>query len=465
MYNDFGPGWSWLDRKQDISDVEWNTWIPLMYKIGPWIFVHCFIGQYIKYSFGANVLCIWYILISILFLSYFVGIVGMLCMLIQPCIACLLTAFRSKSLSWIIHLSSLALIYLTKMSDSPVQYWLKLNEEEYYMFIIGICWIQLRSISYSIDSIVNYKHKNLLGFLKELSQNAAYCLYLPTLFLGPVLLYSEFLQGINKKFESWTFTRLSRLLFNLLRYGFWLYFTEFAMHFIYCNALQYHPQIVENLDAWAFYGYGYCMGQYFLNKYVVVYGICGEISRTDGIDAPATPKCIGRIHLYSDMWKHFDRGLYNFLIKYIYIPIVTELTIPCKKLVASFLCFGFVFLWHGMKMFIFIWACLNFIGLAIEDTAKSIGKSLKYIEFERKCLNWKNTRRFHCAIASPLLAMSAISNFYFFAGEEIGNIFVYRAIHDPWNVKVLVLFILHCCCHVSTDIKIMEIIGYGKSNI
>ena len=33
---------------------------------------------------------------------------------------------------------------------------------------------------------------------------------------------------------------------------------------------------------------------------------------------PPHPKCIGRIHLYSDMWRHFDNGLYLFMQKYIY---------------------------------------------------------------------------------------------------------------------------------------------------
>jgi hypothetical protein len=57
------------------------------------------------------------------------------------------------------------------------------------------------------------------------------------------------------------------------------------------------------------------MGQFFLNKYVVIYGTSSNLCYLDNVKAPSQPKCIARIHLYSDMWKHFDRGLYNFLIK------------------------------------------------------------------------------------------------------------------------------------------------------
>jgi hypothetical protein len=38
----------------------------------------------------------------------------------------------------------------------------------------------------------------------------------------------------------------------------------------------------------------------------------------------------------------------------------------------------------------------------------------------------QNIRRFHALIATPLFMMSAISNFYFFAGMSIGNQFVRR---------------------------------------
>lgn len=57
------------------------------------------------------------------------------------------------------------------------------------------------------------------------------------------------------------------------------------------------------------------MGQFFSNKYVVVYGFSSAIAGAENIADLQTPKCIGRIHLYSDMWKYFDRGLHKFLVR------------------------------------------------------------------------------------------------------------------------------------------------------
>ena len=64
---------------------------------------------------------------------------------------------------------------------------------------------------------------------------------------------------------------------------------------------------------WALCGMGYAMGQFFHLKYVVMYGMSSHLARTDGVQAPGHPACIARVHLYSDMWRYFDTGLYEFM--------------------------------------------------------------------------------------------------------------------------------------------------------
>lgn len=134
-----------------------------------------------------------------------------------------------------------------------------------------------------------------------------------------------------------------------------------------------------------------------------------------------------------------------------------------------------------MQTNIFTWALLNFIGLNIENLSRIIGNTKRYNQFQTKYLSSWNRRRLNCALASILLAMSAISNFFFFAGQEIGNIYINRILKgkyyifppciiiisvfkkviikifyvDSWNTILLLLFFLYCCCHVSIDIKLM----------
>lgn len=61
--------------------------------------------------------------------------------------------------------------------------------------------MQLRCISCSMDRIDSYKHESLTGFVQDLLHSVAYCLYLPTLFLGPLILYGEFINAVSKIFR------------------------------------------------------------------------------------------------------------------------------------------------------------------------------------------------------------------------------------------------------------------------
>lgn len=171
------------------------------------------------------------------------------------------------------------------------------------------------------------------------------------------------------------------------------------------------------------------MGQFFHLKYIIWYGLSTLLANFDNIEVPYLPRCIGRVHLYTDMWKYFDSGLYKYLRKYIYLPVLTKV---CNiKPLASLLCFIFVFLWHGIEWYIFIWAFLNYLGVCIEHVAQII---------QTNCLEDTkiNKRPLKSALASPLLLMSAISNFYFFAGFEIGNIFVSTLVNG--NIKAFFVF-------------------------
>ncbi|KAL7298501.1 hypothetical protein TKK_0008281 [Trichogramma kaykai] len=453
-YNDFAPGWKLLQRKLDTSDEEWKVWIPLIFKLVPWVVVQIVVSQLIKkYHPNKKLICGWYMAVSLTYLWTNFGLLSTLCTLLLPCLSCLLASVRSKSLSWCAHCCTLGLIYWAKISDVVFREWLGLDDEAYFLLTAAICWIQLRSISYGLDSIDGFVYEDVDGFVLDLMKNVAYCLYLPTLFLGPIILYEQFVRGIEKAYHPWSLDRTKKIALDLARYFFWLYVTQFCLHYVYFNALRFHPDAVRRLGPWALYGFGYCLGQYFLNKYVVVYGLASTACRADDVQAPAQPKCIGRIHLYSDMWKHFDRGLYTFLLKYIYIPCNARSNLG--KVLATAVSFTFIYLWHGMHLYIFIWSFLNFLGLVIENTARSFSDYF-YKVILRDKMGPSNKRRFECALCSPLLAFSAISNFYFFAGDEIGHTYVWRFFTESWSINLLLLSILYCCCQTSTEIKLKE---------
>lgn len=68
---------------------------------------------------------------------------------------------------------------------------------------------------------------------------------------------------------------------------------------------------------------------------------------------------------------------------------------------------------------------MNFIGLVVENLIK-FQSDYFYKNILKNILIDKNKRRFECLLACPLLMFSAVSNFYFFADEEIGNIYAWK---------------------------------------
>lgn len=187
----------------------------------------------------------------------------MLCIILQPSVLHILTCICSKNTAWTIHVLYLFVIHILKIPNGIFQSWLCISDEKHYVLTLIMCWIHLRSISHNMDSIDD-QFSNSNNFIQKL----AYCLYLPTLFLGPLILYHEFVESvcmnnyiilchrittfynryfifqINRPHQYWNYQRLLTFTLNLIRYMFWLYFTELLLHFIYINAIQYHSQVI-----------------------------------------------------------------------------------------------------------------------------------------------------------------------------------------------------------------------------
>ena len=113
--------------------------------------------------------------------------------------------------------------------------------------------------------------------------------------------------------QEWTIQRLRNTILLIFRYTFWYFVTEIGLHHLHFSAFGYQPSIASKMDMWTLGGLGYTMGQFFYMKYIFFCGINRPLGMADGIEPPYHPKCIARIHLYSDMWRYFDSGLYKFM--------------------------------------------------------------------------------------------------------------------------------------------------------
>ena len=217
---------------------------------------------------------------------------------------------------------------------------------------------------------------------------------------------------MESDYVPWTRSRVRQFALMLARYAFWYLVTDAFCHVFYSSALSARPRILRTVDMWTLCGIGYAVGQFFHLKYTVMYGVPRAFFFADGMEDLPTPKCISRIHLYSDMWRHFDPGLHKFMRRYgpschinmytlynyalhssyIYNPIVKTNNGFIMRLLASGGTFIFAWIWHGLQTNILIWCTLNFLGIILEAGAREITSNPTYVKLEvgGKVLLWSS---------------------------------------------------------------------------
>ncbi|CAG9857487.1 unnamed protein product, partial [Phyllotreta striolata] len=425
-FGDFTRGIAFLSSKRDKSDIEFEAILFITENLLPWLLVHLLVGRFIRvYVQSPRVLKVWQILFSVTYILLKLNFMCLLILSIQPLVFYVVKRIypMKTTIIWLLTSSFLVILNYLKstISDKEPLETFQLTDCELYSIIIGLFWMNLKCTSYNLET----DKIDLLDFF-------SYCFYLPTFFTGPFLLYENFRRSFELSNPPPDFTKFSKNVAKGLLYLLALYTT---LHFVYVNAVAYHLQFINDLDSWCLYGYGYTMGQYFHIKYLVQYGLSTSMASCDGVKVPNLPRCIGRVHLYSDMWRYFDMGLYEFLVKHIYVP--SSGLFEGNKPLRSFLCFAFVYFWHGLEKHVLVWSLLNYSGIIVENL---------WMKKKEEC------GRKDCFFMAVLLAMSAVSNFYFFAGTDVGNVFVKRLFTDIQG-SLWLLLALYCCCKTSIELR------------
>ncbi|XP_028156207.1 protein-cysteine N-palmitoyltransferase Rasp [Ostrinia furnacalis] len=460
------PGWRLLNRLQDISDIEWSSWKYFIRISWSYLLIQFIVSEIIRKT-QLRLLKYWYILSSMIFIVSYMGYRQLIIIMAQPILYASVILFGGKKMSlWIMSLS-LLISYNSLKYKYFFWYYLDredLNDEEVYLILFTIAWIKLRCISYSIDHI-DMKEKSakskekIPSTVETLVNMFSYVLYTPLLYIGPIIPYEDFEKSFLAQSEKLA-SRLRRFICDMFLFTSYTFLLDCAFHYIYFLAMQSDVETIRKLPTIALCGGGLWMGLEFHLKYVISYGTTTAFARLDNMDPPPTPRCIARVHVYSQMWRYFDVGLYKFLVKYIYKPFLRLITknfnIPkiISKLTASFATFVFIFMWHGTVWNIFVWSILNYLGITLEHFGKVISESNNYKLFKEKVLKTDAMEtRFIAALCTPLLALSAISNFYLFAGSKVGNVYFECFINPSFFNSMLVCLSLYGCCHVSIALQ------------
>ncbi|CAI9734852.1 Hypothetical predicted protein [Octopus vulgaris] len=456
---DFYPGWSLLNTKKDISENEWNLWNKWFEKITPFLLGHILIGKLVEFK-CFSMRKYFFAFYSLLCLTYLLGWKP-LALLVLQCGFCYLASMTgSKVLIWIISISFLSMLNFdisVVFLQTTLFPWTPELDLHYYflMIIMSLCNIRYTSFCLEYCDYVKWKKKHVHedgenrrnGF--DFCDLLCYTIYLPLCFSGPLINYDEFHQQISKPQQIWSKQRLKNHVTDFLRIGGWALCFHIILHYFYYNSLSYNLAIVESLSQWTLVGIGYCQGQFFMVKYLIIWGIASSIAKLDQFEPPKGPKCISYVYLYSEMWRHFDRGLYSFMKRYIYVPAGGSHNGIIKQLLASAVSFCYVFYWHGMREHLFIWTLLNFIVVGLE----SLSRKILYVPFLANI--WVNdfspciVRRLHAILALPTLLASCVAIFYFMNGTTVGDIFLNRLI---LKAEIYTIVFMMVCLYASIQV-------------
>lgn len=411
----FAEGWRLLQqenvvRLRDDSNDELENFGDFIAKFWPYYFLHALVSGILRWK-RPQLLRLGYVAVSALALLLNVHWTS-LSLLAALLASYYLTAQQdSKRLTWLV--SGLWIVIINVAKNN--QWWLEqVGYAEYVMLIVTLSWSLLRGCSYSLTIIGSDNFVDYLG----------YSMYFPCLTYGPFISYERFLQqqqlhtqGASNPAQQW-----KRLLAALLRVGFWWMIMQWALHYFYIHYMARDVRVVAMMESvfWQ-HAAGYFMGQFFFMYYVVTYGLGIAFAEHDGIAAPRRPRCIGRIHFYSDMWKYFDEGLYEFLFKHIYAELCSRQSSIAAKFCATALTFAFVFIWHGCYTYVLIWSVLNFLCLAAEKLYKTLVSMPAYQQWSLKHFGSVGAQRVHALLATQLFIPAAFSNVYFIGGKEIGD--------------------------------------------
>ncbi|RVE61610.1 hypothetical protein OJAV_G00172340 [Oryzias javanicus] len=352
------PGWHYFGRKMDVADFEWMMWFStfrnhiLFALVGHVIFAKIFTIIAPKHR-------------SLIFAMYggLAVLVTMgwtfMALVLSHCIILYSVALvKKKWMCFAAGLSTLASIKLEPYNSWQEALVTGSFDLQDILFYGGCGFSIMRCMSFALENCEkkdgNYSFCDLLK----------YNFYLPFFFFGPIMTFDRYhvqannTQLTRKDREMWNITTKA-----LLHLGVILVVDVF-FHYLYILTIPGDMKLVTKLSDWCLAGLAYSNLVYDWVKAAVMFGVINTVATLDHLDPPQPPKCITMLYVFAET--HFDRGINDWLCKYVYDYIGCDHDKIFKELLATICTFAITTLWLGPCELVYIWSFFNCFGLNFE---------------------------------------------------------------------------------------------------
>ncbi|GMT14994.1 hypothetical protein PFISCL1PPCAC_6291, partial [Pristionchus fissidentatus] len=403
-------------RFKDEANWEWSRWSPYAFAYLPIYFGHVLLFNIGSKILPDNVFSLVYTLASMAAVCYAYTPILVLYSFLQGTLIFITSRIiRNKFAVWI---SSLPILYFVMHETHKVH-------ADVFLVLLFVSYSILSYISFCLETTDGAVRPEDDTQFKQYLRMFFYTFYQPYL-VSLIILYPDFERQIKERStqqRDW-----KSIIIFALRIAFWWGVTELVLHFFYFETLLLHTEQVARVDKTTFVALGMTLGQFFHLKYVVIFGLPSLFARFDNMQPMAGPMCLARVCLYSHVWRSFDRGLYQFFKKYIFIPICQPDFTLWKKIFGVFISYGFVLLWHGFYHHNIVWILLNIAALFMEMTTKALYGQPAVRDFINARFSALTIRRILGWLQIIPFAFGLYSNFYFLAGSKVGGMYVDRVL-------------------------------------
>ncbi|XP_017261919.1 hedgehog acyltransferase like, b isoform X2 [Kryptolebias marmoratus] len=313
-------------------------------------------------------------------------------------------------------------------------------ELRHVLFYGGCGFTVLRCTSFALENCERKDgHYNVLELLR-------YNFYLPFFYFGPLMTFDKFHVQANRSDLS----RKEREMWNLRLEGLIhlgaVVVVDVVFHFLYIRTIPADLKLLKRLSDWALVGVAYFNLVYDWLKAAVMFGVVNTVARLDHLDPPRAPKCITALYIFAET--HFDRGINDWLLKYVYDRLGGKHDDVAAELLATLCTYGVAVLWLGPCQAVLLWALLNCLGLNLEMWTAKLSSTEPFVSSETE-LSEAASRRVRAVFNTLNFCCIALFNSVALNGVDFAKLLAKRLLLKGFPVTtVSVLFVTYCLVQV-----------------